>query len=56
MDVKFYQDKASEWRWNVVSSNGNTVAASSEGFSSKHNAQRNLKLLADFLQLWKMDA
>ena len=39
-----YQDKKGEWRWTCVASNGRTVGASSEGYSSRAacvaNAQR----------------
>ena len=36
MATKFelYKDKAAEWRWRLKHSNGNIIAASSEGYSS----------------------
>ena len=53
MRVDFYQDAKGEWRWKIVSVNGKTVAASSEGFTAKHNCEKNLRILADFLVLWR---
>ena len=42
--IKLYKDKASQWRWRRVSTNGRIVGASSEGYSRKSackdNAQR----------------
>lgn len=41
---EFYQDSKKEWRWNKKSAqNGQIVAASSEGFASRHNAVENAK-------------
>ena len=40
--IRFYKDKAGEYRWEIKADNGETVDASSEGFSSKQNAVNNL--------------
>jgi uncharacterized protein YegP (UPF0339 family) len=40
MRIEIYQDKGMEWRWRMVAANGNTVADSGEGYSSKGNARR----------------
>jgi len=38
-----------EYYWNLKSRNGQTIAASSEGFSSKQGALRNAKLTVEEL-------
>jgi hypothetical protein len=38
-----YQDRASEWRWRLVASNGNIVADSAEGYVSKQGAKRGIQ-------------
>ncbi|WP_049926782.1 amphi-Trp domain-containing protein [Halopiger goleimassiliensis] len=35
-----YEDRAGEWRWRLVHWNGNIVADSGEGYTSKRNAKR----------------
>lgn len=35
-----FQDKGAAWRWNLVASNGQRIAASGESFASKRSAQR----------------
>lgn len=42
MTAKFviYADAAGEYRWRLVSSNGQTTAASGEAFFSKSNARK----------------
>ena len=38
--IQIYKGKGLRWRWRVVSSNGQVVAASGEAFFSKWNAKR----------------
>ena len=40
-DAKFhvYRDAGDQWRWKLVSSNGQTIASSGEAFSSRSSAQ-----------------
>lgn len=38
-----FEDKANEWRWRMVASNGRIVADSGEGYSSKSGARRALE-------------
>ena len=38
-----YQDKRGEWRWRRKASNGQIVGASSEGYNSKADAEKNMK-------------
>lgn len=38
-----YQDAIGEWRWRLTHQNGETVAASSEGFSSKSECHANAR-------------
>ncbi|MFC6769369.1 YegP family protein, partial [Natrinema soli] len=35
-----YEDRAGQWRWRLVHWNGNIVADSGEGYSSRSNAER----------------
>lgn len=45
---------ATGWRWRVKARNGRIVAASSEAFASRFNAQRNLR--ATLRALVRLDA
>ena len=36
-----YQDVKGEWRWNVRAANGDIIAASTEGYINKQDAQDN---------------
>jgi amphi-Trp domain-containing protein len=38
-----YEDSADEWRWRLVHNNGNIIADSGEGYSSKQNATQGLE-------------
>lgn len=40
---ELYQDRASEWRWRLVASNGNIIADSAEGYASKQGAKRGIE-------------
>jgi len=40
---ELYQDRGSEWRWRLVASNGNIVADSAEGYTSKQGAKRGIR-------------
>jgi uncharacterized protein YegP (UPF0339 family) len=37
-----YRDSADEWRWRLVASNGNIIADSGEGYSSKQGVKRGI--------------
>ena len=41
-DPEIYQDKAKEYRWRIESDNGEIVAASTEGYKNKSEAEKNL--------------
>lgn len=41
--LEFYTDKSGEYRWRVSASNGEKIAAATEGYSSKANAQSNFE-------------
>ena len=47
--VEFYEDDAGEHRWRVFAANGESVAASSEGFYSQQGAINNAKLTAKLI-------
>jgi len=38
-----YQDNAGEWRWRLVTPNGNIIADSGEGYVSKQGAKRGIE-------------
>jgi uncharacterized protein len=38
-----YKDKAGEYRWRLVASNGNTIATGGEGYSSKASAEAGIE-------------
>ena len=38
-----FHDKAGEWRWRLIASNGNIIADSGEGYQSKQGARRGIK-------------
>lgn len=38
-----YQDRADEWRWRLVHRNGNIIADSGEGYSSRQNAEKGVE-------------
>lgn len=38
-----YQDRGGEWRWRLVVPNGNIIADSGEGYSSKQGAKRGIE-------------
>ena len=40
---ELYQDRASEWRWRLVAPNGNIIADSAEGYTSKQGAKRGIR-------------
>lgn len=40
---ELYQDTANEWRWRLVVSNGNIIADSGEGYTSKQGAKRGIQ-------------
>lgn len=39
-----YQDTKKEWRWNLKATNGQIIAASSEGYVNKSDAERGVAL------------
>ena len=45
MSAKFevFTDKGGQWRWNLRHQNGNIIADSGEGYSSKENALNGIK-------------
>ena len=38
-----YRDRADEWRWRLVHRNGNIIATSGEGYTSRQNAEKGLR-------------
>lgn len=42
---KKLKSRESGWRWRVVGGNGQTMAASGQGYSSKYNAKRAARRL-----------
>ncbi len=42
---ELYKDKAGEHRWRLKHANGNVIAASSEGYSSKASALNGIEIV-----------
>jgi len=40
---ELYRDRADEWRWRLVHDNGNVIADSGEGYTSKANAKKGVR-------------
>jgi len=40
---ELYTDNDGQWRWRLVHDNGNILADSGEGYTSKQNAERGLQ-------------
>lgn len=40
---EIYRDNSDEWRWRLIASNGNIIAASGEGYTSKQGAKRGIE-------------
>ena len=38
-----FQDKRGEWRWRLVATNGNIIADSGEGYTSKQGVERGIE-------------
>lgn len=38
-----FRDSAGEWRWRLVHRNGNVIAASGEGYTRRHNAEKGMR-------------
>jgi hypothetical protein len=38
-----FEDGAGEWRWRLVATNGNIIADSGEGYSSKQGVKRGVE-------------
>lgn len=49
LNVGVLRDSAGEWRWHADDDDGNTIGKSSEGFVSRHNAERNQQLVTERL-------
>lgn len=48
MEVTYYQEENSDWRWRVVADNGNIIGASTEGYTRRANAEINFKTLGRY--------
>lgn len=40
---QLYQDAGGEWRWRLIHDNGNVIADSGEGYSSKGSAENGIE-------------
>ncbi|WP_049996741.1 HVO_2922 family protein [Halococcus sediminicola] len=40
---EIFRDRASEWRWRLVHRNGNIIATSGEGYTTKQNALKGMR-------------
>lgn len=46
-----YQDDKGEWRWQIRSANGRTMADSGEGYKSKQNCQNAVDTIKAFARI-----
>jgi uncharacterized protein YegP (UPF0339 family) len=44
MKFEVYKDRAGEWRWRLIASNGRTIADSGEGYEKKYDCIGALNL------------
>ena len=44
-EIDRYEDSKGNWRWRIKANNGNIIASSTEGYSSKQNLNDNIKLI-----------
>lgn len=49
MRLTYFKDKSNQHRWRIRANNGEIVASSSEGFSTKHDMLTNVELTANLL-------
>lgn len=47
MKYVVYRDKADEWRWRYVASNGNVIATGSEGYLKKADCLRGIEIMKE---------
>ncbi len=40
---QLFEDRAGEWRWRLVHRNGNIIATSGEGYTTKQNAEKGIR-------------
>ncbi|AHF99644.1 hypothetical protein HALLA_13490 [Halostagnicola larsenii XH-48] len=40
---QLFEDRANEWRWRLVHRNGNIIATSGEGYTTKQNARKGIR-------------
>ena len=45
MYFELYRDRADEWRWTLIASNGNKIACSGEGYVRKVDAAHGIDLI-----------
>lgn len=49
--IEFYQDKAGKHRWRIVATNGQTIAASSQGYVTQADCKRNMQRIREILNV-----
>lgn len=45
MTFFIFKDRAGQWRWNLVASNGKVVADSGEGYYNKQDCMHGIRLV-----------
>ena len=53
--VKPYKDSAGEYRWTLYADNGEALAVSSEGYSTKSSLERALQNLPQWVSLMEIE-
>ena len=49
--IEPYQDKAGKHRWRILASNGQTIAASSQGYVTQADCKRNMQRIREILNV-----
>lgn len=55
MYFQIYLDSKKEYRWRLKSSNGNTIADSGEGYTTKQNCKDGIDLLKSTTSTTRVD-
>lgn len=50
MRFEIYKDRAGEWRWRFIASNGRIIAVSSEGYARRRSCWHAIGILSSALR------
>ena len=49
LDLEVYKDVAGEWRWRATHANGEVMAVSSEGYTTRAACEHSLRTVAEHM-------